>query len=122
MELGVTSRLYPRVITAWRPKAAGQVGDVAYNSVTFPDGYTQLGSARPASIQLDRQGQRNAVGLPTDARYDAIWKVFIPDKFASLGTFATGDVIQDDLQNLYQCFAPYWNLLGYRLGCIVLEV
>jgi hypothetical protein len=38
------------------------------------------------------------------------------------GTLKVGDVMIDDLGNRYQVLAPYWDSLGYRLTCALLEV
>jgi hypothetical protein len=118
------SFLYPRTVSISRPHAnpTTDVGDQGYNAERGAADETVLATDLPASIQLDRQGQRNGEGLPTDARYQAIYKVFIPKSAAALGSIKSADVVTDDQGVRYQVFSPYWDSLGYRLGGIVLEV
>lgn len=118
------SFIYPRVVAVSRPNAttAGQLGDVGYNAQTPPSSETQLVIGLPASIQLDRNGQRNPTGLPSDAAYKPTWKVFIPRSAAALGSIQSADIITDDLGTRYSVYGPYWNSLGFRLLAIVLEV
>ena len=123
------SFLYPRVVGIKRPNgspaATAPAGDGGYNADrgdARPGDETTIATGLPASIQLDRQGQRNAEGLPTDARYQPIYKVFIPKSAAALGTIQSGDVVVSEIGERFQVFAPYWDSLGYRLGVFVLEV
>lgn len=115
------SFLYPRTISVRRPNTSNAVGDQGYSAERAADEAVVL-SGLPASIQLDRQGQRNPVGLPADAAYKPIWKVFIPLSAAVLGSIQSTDVIVDDLGQRYQCFAAYWDSLGYECRSILLEV
>lgn len=117
------SFMYPRTVAVWRPNKTTptQVGDVGYSAERGASDETLVVSGLSASIQFDRQGQHNPVGLPTDATYKPVWKVFIPKSAAALGSILANDVVIDDLGIRYQVFSPYWNSLGYRLGCIVLE-
>ena len=118
------SFMYPRTVSVSRPNAtpAGQLGDVGYSAQRGPVDETVIATGLAASIQFDRQGQRNPTGLPSDAAYKPIWKVFIPASAAALGSIQSADVITDDLGVRYQVVAPYWNSLGYRLTTIILEV
>ncbi len=122
------SFLYPRTIAIWRPKVAAPsaVGDVGYNAIRAApwnsQDATEILTGLRASIQMDRQGQHNLVGLPTDAKYQAIWRVFIPKADAGPGSIVSTDIVVDDTGVAYQCFAPWWDSLGYQLRCIVLEV
>lgn len=118
------SFLYPRVVSISRPiiTAPTDVGNVGENAVSSPADYDVVASGLRASIQLDRQGQRNPVGLPTDAAYKPVWKIFIPLPDAALGSIFANDVVTDDIGNQYQVFAPYWDSLGFNLRCIILEV
>jgi hypothetical protein len=118
------SFMYPRVVSTSRPNSTtpGQLGDVGYNAQRGPSDESPVLSGLPASIQLDRQGQKNPTGLPSDAQAKPIWKVFIPKGAAPLGSIQSADIVTDDLGVRYQVFSPYWNSLGHRLGCIILEV
>jgi hypothetical protein len=114
------SFLYPRTVSVVRPSNTITPGNAGYASVNGVQGTTILAGVS-CSIQLDRQGQRNPVGLPTDAAFKPIWKVFIPRAAVSEGQIVVDDMVIDDLGVNYQVFAPYWNSLGYQLRCIVLE-
>lgn len=118
------SFIYPRVVSIARPNKTAEtdVGDVGYNAERGAPDETVIAADLPASIQLDRQGQRNGVGLPTDAAYKPIWKLLIPAHAAALGLIESNDVCVDDLGIRYQVFAPYLNSLGYNARMIVLEV
>ena len=124
------SFMYPRTISVVRPVGNGSdaepaVGDVGYNADrgnAQPGDETPIASGIPCSIQLDRQGQRNGEGLPTDSRYQPIYKVFIPKAAVALGLIKGADVVVDDQGQRYQVFSPYWDSMGYRLGVFVLEV
>ena len=124
------SFLYPRVISIARPNSTptedvGAASDIGAQGISAergaPDESLILENL-PASIQEDRQGQRNPVGLPTDAKYEPIYKIFIPKSAAALGQIKSRDVVIDELGIRYQVFAPVWDSLGYRLGAIVLEL
>ncbi len=118
------SFLYPRTISIRRPNGStgSQPGDNGYSADRGPVDEKQIASGLRASIQLDRQGQRNGEGLASDARYQAIWKVFIPRSDAAPGTIQDGDIVVDDLGYRRQCFAAWSDSLGYQLRAITLEV
>lgn len=117
------SFVYPRTISINRPNDTTDVGDRGYSAQRGPINDTRVVvEGLPASIQLDRQGQHNPVGLPTDADHASVWKVFIPAWAAARGLIQTTDVVVDDLGIAYQVFAPHWDSLGYQLRCTLLEV
>jgi hypothetical protein len=118
------SFIYPRVVAISRPnaKAPTQVGDVGYSAERGPVDETVVATGLPASIQLDRSGQRNPEGLPTDAPSDPVWKLFIPKSAAALGTIRSSDVCTDDMGQRYVIQAPYWNSLGHACRMMMLEV
>lgn len=116
------SFIYPRVVAIRRPKADAGVGDQGYSAERGVDDEDEVLSGLPASIQIDRQGQANALHLPADAKFQPIWKVFIPLRAAARGAIKSTDIVVDDAGSRYQVFAPYWNSLGYQLRCIILEV
>ena len=115
------SFLYPRVISISRPNIDPGIGDQGYGAIRGPVDETIVLSGLNASLQRDRQGQRNPVGLPTDAAYKPIWHVYIPGSQATRDSVIANDVVTDDLGIRYQCFMPYWDSLGCHLSCIVLE-
>lgn len=124
----MTSFIYPRTISVYRQKTTSSVGDRGYSAERGPTDVNAViagGAALSglsASIQLDRQGQHNQVGLPTDAAHATVWKIFIPKSEAALGSIKTTDIVIDDTGVAYQVFGPYWNSLGYQLRCTLLEV
>lgn len=123
------SFLYPRTITIARKATTSAVGDQGFSAQAGPtDATTVVVNGSPlsglaASIQIDRQGQRNPVGLPTDALHATIWRILIdPTAGPPVGSIKTADIVTDDAGIAYQVFGPYWNSLGWQLRCTLLEV
>lgn len=116
----VNTFIYPRTVSVRRPQHAVTAGAGAYSQVRkVPT--VEILTGLPASIQLDRTGQRPDERLPADAVGKATWKVFIPLEYAALGTIQSRDVIVDDLGIAYQVVAPYWNSLGFNCRAQVEE-
>lgn len=119
------SFLYPRRVSILRPNStkATAVGDVGYNADRGATDDTVIAECLPANIEFDRKGQRNPMGLPTDAVDQPTWRIFIPRRAAALGTIQSRDIVVDDLGQRYQIAGPpYWNSLGYQLRALSLEV
>ena len=81
---------------------------------------TSVVSNLPASIQAQREGQRDPVGLPTDGTRP-VWRIYLKPGAVALGVIRDRDIAVDDLGNRYQVVADYWDSLGYRLHCERLE-
>lgn len=113
------SFLYPRTVSVARPVQAAGVGAAAYGG-QIAGTETPVVSGLPASIQIDRQGMRNAVGLPGDSGLTR-WLVFVPLDALALGVVRERDIVTDDLGNRYQVTAAYWNSLGHQLGAEKLQ-
>jgi hypothetical protein len=69
----------------------------------------------PASIQLDRAGDRPLGGLPGDATGRGMWKIMVPKASLAKGVVLDQDVVTDDQNLRYQVTNPYWDSLGYAL-------
>ena len=139
------SFLYPRLVTITRATAvqptpgnvivdsAGLlVVDSSGNVLTVPvdatpaagladyqhrdaDAETLVASNVPASIQLQRLGNRPLEMLPADTPGKPTWYVFIPLNALPQGAVRTDDTIVDDLGVRYQVAGPYWDSLGHKL-------
>jgi hypothetical protein len=104
------SFLYPRLIAISRPAVADEPSLTPAYSGLDPVAETPVAKDIRASIQLDRQGQNNATGLPSDGKA-TLWRVLFRREN---GLLQARDVITDDLGVRYQVLAPYWNSLGYN--------
>jgi hypothetical protein len=133
------SFIYPWLVTIRRPNRVETVGDVGYNALRGDQDESTVGDwpmvaeGLKASIQIDRDGRRNLVGLPSDADSQALWKVFIPIaavRGLAADLIQTGDVVLGSIYRgqevacpiRYQVFAPYINSLGWQIRAKVLEV
>lgn len=114
------SFLYPRTVSFHRPAGQTQGGRIGYGGQVQAS-ETVIATGIPASIQERKEGMRAPAGLPSDGRQPEWW-VFISRPKLANGTLKVGDVMIDDLDNRYQVLAPYWDSLGYRLTCALLEV
>ncbi|MDR6511466.1 hypothetical protein J2792_002338 [Novosphingobium capsulatum] len=114
------SFLYPRTVAFHRPAGQTKGGRIGYGGQTQAN-ETVVATGIPASIQERKEGIRKPTGLPSDGRQPEWW-VFISRPKLANGTLKVGDVMIDDLGNRYQVLAPYWDSLGYRLTCALLEV
>lgn len=113
------SFLYPRIIAVHRPDTNPGAGAQDYSGVSAADESNVFRDLQ-ASIQF-KPGGRQTGDLPADAVFPA-FAVFIPRCAAALGTITERDIIIDDLGKRYQVSAAYWNSLGYRLVCKLLEM
>jgi len=122
------SFLYPRKIDVRRPNSHAALPRVPavvtaldYGGVQRTDETTVL-RGLPASVQSKGSaGERNN-SLPSDTGATGIWEILIPRNSAKCGQIKARDIIVDDLGERYQVTFPYWNSLGYKLRCKLLEV
>lgn len=111
--------LYPRTIAIHRPAGQAGVGALGYGGQVVAQ-EAVIATDVAASIQLEREGQRNSTGLPGDGK-QASHSVFIRRAALALGTVRSRDIVIDDLGKRYQVLDPYWDSLGHRLAVLVLE-
>lgn len=111
--------IYPRTITISRPGAQTGEGMLGYGGETQA-AETQVATSVPASIQERREGQRNPTGLPGDGTRPTYY-IFIPKRALARDGMKALDVITDDLGVRYKVVAPYWDSLGHRPTCELLE-
>jgi hypothetical protein len=113
--------LYPRIVSITRPNPDTGVGIVPYSAVTKGN-ETSIATGLPASIQQTREPGGPEGKTPTDAPDRSVWNVFIPSTSAAKGLITERDIVTDDLTKRYVVIAAYWNSLGHRLRCELLEV
>lgn len=111
--------LYPRTVAIHRPAGQPGVGALGYGGQVVAQ-ETVVATGIAASIQMQREGQRNPTGLPGDGK-QASHFVFIRRAALALGTVKSRDIVIDDLGRRYAVMDPYWDSLGYRLSVLVLE-
>jgi hypothetical protein len=116
--------IYPRAIAITRPNPdtdtnAG-AGIQDYSGVTEAN-ESNVVSGLPASIQQISDPAGPEGKTPTDAPNRTVWRILIPAASAALGLMTERDVVTDDLGKRYVVIAAYWNSLGYRLRCELLE-
>lgn len=125
--------LYPRTIDVHRPKvqtiASGP--NVATlkpytgttTDTTSPTGEDIIFTGLPAGVQFISPLTRSAgSNLPSDTHAPGAWRIFIPARFAGIGTIENRDIIIDDTANRYQVEDAYWTSFGFNLRARLLEV
>lgn len=114
--------IYPRTISIHRPNILTGVGIVVggYSAVTEGN-EAVVASGLPASIQQTREPGLPEFHTPSDAPNRSVWNIFVPASAAAMGTITERDVIIDDLGKRYVTIAAYWNSLGHRLRCELLD-
>lgn len=114
--------IYARTVSITRPNPLTGVGIVAggYSAVTKGNEST-VATGLPASIQQTREPGSPEGRTPSDAPDRTVWNVFIPAASAANGLITERDIVIDDLAKRYVVIAAYWNALGYRLRCELLE-
>lgn len=117
----VQQPLYPRTVSITRPDVLPGVGIQGYSAITEAN-ETSIATGLPASIQSVRQRGAPEGGDPTAAPDRSQWDIFIPSSAAVLGLTTERDVVTDDLGKRYVITAAWWDSLGYRLRCELLEV
>ncbi len=114
------SFLYPRIVQLSRPNAQSGVGIQPYQGLNKVN-ETILLSNIPASIQHKSELKIPFANLPGDTSGEDAYYIFIQLQYLSLGTVNNRDIFTDDLNNRYQVTANYWDSLGYRLKCELLQ-
>ena len=117
------SFMWPRTVTIARPSALAGVGfqqPYSGQRPSEPATMTPIASGLPASVQAQREGQRNPTGLPTDGNRP-VWRIFIKPGAITPGIVRDGDIVTDDIGRRYEVVADYFDSLGYRLHCERLE-
>lgn len=135
----INAFLYPRTITIFRPNGelstAGGAGQgqpsqpgstgtywgTTGKPVTdgSPGEATVLANV-PCSIQAATNRITGVGQVPSDAPGPIGWSIFIPLHACPKGTIKREDVIVDDEGVRYQVSSPYWNSLGWKVGCVLL--
>ncbi len=114
------SFVYPRLVSFRRPGAQTGIGKVAYGGETAAS-ETPVASNVRCSIQAQREGPHNSVGLPGDA-LRPMYYVYIPRDALDAGVVQERDVMLDERGGRYQVVTPYWDSMGHRLSVQSLEV
>jgi hypothetical protein len=114
------SFIYPRTVAITRPNSQLGPGQQSYFAVTKAN-ESAIASGLPASIQQVREPGSPEGKTPSDAPNRTVWSIFIPASYAALGLIEERDIITDDLAKRYVVIAAYWNSLGHRLRCELLE-
>jgi hypothetical protein len=124
------SFVYPRTISVYRyPRFAagtGGLGLQAYQEPQTVNGVsiwttTPIYTGLVCSIQEYRSGQRPVEDLPGSTLVTPTWKIYIPAQRLPKGSIFVRDFVIDDLGIKYHVIDPYWNSLGYRAYCVLLE-
>lgn len=116
------SFLYPRTVTITRPPSVNPNGRVGYGGLKRADEATVL-TGLPASVQQRATGGATGAQLPSDARSNPTWRVFIPKRACrNPDAIRNRDVATDDLGRRFQVTAAYFNSLGFNLLTEQLEV
>lgn len=108
------SFLYPHTVIVKRPGAQSGEGGLSYGGQTQGAEQQITANPVPCNIELRREGQKNATGLPGDANRPT-YDVRIPRAALANGTIFDRDILVDGLGLRYQVVGPYWNSLGYAL-------
>jgi hypothetical protein len=114
------SFLYPRTVAITRPNTQLGPDDQGYLAATEGN-ETSIATGLPASIQQTREPGKPEGGTPSDAPNRTVWNIFVPAASLALGGTTERDIVTDDLGKRYVVIAAYWNSLGYRLRCELLE-
>lgn len=120
---------YPRTIEIRRqtdPETTGSTvsvglqsyeGRIASEAVTGDE--TVIATGIRANIQVKSEGRvTGKTVLPSNAAGEPTYRVFIPRSALAKGVIREHDIIIDDEGYRYSVSAPYWNSMGYRLGCV----
>lgn len=112
------SFLFPNTISLSRTAPNGGVGSIGYGGLPAT-AQTVVATGLPAHIQADRQGTRNAAGLPADAAGQSIWKVIFK---GAKGLARERDVVTDEQGKRYHVISADWGPLVTTCRCQLLEV
>lgn len=116
------SFIYPRIVSVTRANPLPGVGAQPYSGVTEANETPVAGAQElPASIQAKRFRGKPEGDTPSDNPERVAWEIFIPLPNSTLGVIQERDIVTDDQAKRYVVSAPYWNSLGYRLSCELLE-
>lgn len=126
------SFMYPRTISVRRPRANAAmpgiptglpVAGLADYGGVLPEQETVILTGLPASIQQKATAGGQGAALPSGARANTTWRVFIPLRaLPNRDAVETRDIVVDDQGRRFQVTAAYWNSLGYNLLTELLEI
>jgi hypothetical protein len=126
--------LYPRLIEIRRPKTVAAqpgsdvVGLTGYSGMepttapANPQGEVVIVKNIPASIQASTIGGKQQRALPTDVSSAPQWTIYVALAALPKGTLRDRDIIVDDESYRYEVASAYWNVLGWKIPCIRLNV
>ncbi|WP_439398704.1 hypothetical protein ACRQ5Q_15125 [Bradyrhizobium sp. PMVTL-01] len=100
----------------------GYSGAEASTDPADPQGEAILYKDIPANIQAAATGRKRDSALPQDAVSNPTWDIFLPLTAAPRGAIRDRDIVVDDEDYRYEVGQAYWNILGWKLMCIRLEV
>lgn len=112
--------IYARTITIKRPNPLAGVGAQGYSSLQSTNETVRF-TGIPASIQRQRRIGHSDSGVPSATDSKGGYGIYVPDYALVLGDVTERDVVIDDLGKRYQVMNAYWNILGYKLVCVLLE-
>lgn len=122
--------VYLRTISIYRQAAnapsLGAAGPLGYQEAQTVSGSaiwatTPVFTCIGCSIQERERGQRPDTALPGSTVSVPTTRIFIPSAKMAKGGVLVRDFVLDDLGVKYHVINPYWNGLGYRLYCEILE-
>jgi hypothetical protein len=124
--------IYPRKISLYRwtqNLAAGNgFGAQPYQEPQTTSGNVAVWQTTPiftgisCSIQEYRSGTRPVDNMPGSSLVTPTTKIFVPKNQLKIGQVNMRDYLMDDLGIQYIVIDNYWNLLGYRLYCVYLQL
>jgi hypothetical protein len=123
--------VYDRAVTIRRLKTEagpgpGTIGEGGYSGPeqgTGAAGEVVILGNSEASIQQKQAGRTSGGLLPTDIAFRPLWAIYIPAWApVAKGYIRDRDIVTDDEGYRYGVMAARWDVFGYRLSCVRLEV
>lgn len=114
------SFLYPRTISISRQSALSGIGAQPYQALNIAN-ETILFSGIAASIQSSSEIKIAFANLPGDTAGTPDYFIFISAQILPINSINNRDIITDDLNKRYQVTDNYWDSLGYRCKCELLQ-
>jgi hypothetical protein len=127
------SSIYPRKINLYRwtqniTPSSGGFGAQPYQEPQTTAGNVAVWQTTPifsgvqCSIQEYRSGTKPLADLPGNSLVTPTTKIYIPKTELQLGQINMRDYLMDDVGIQYMVIDNYWNILGYRLYCVYLQL
>jgi hypothetical protein len=117
----MSSTLYPRTITLYRPTTSGSATGVQTVQEYTLAQMTRIAVGIACSIQYSVEGGRPLGDEPGDVRTRQEWAVYVPIFAASSaglnapGLILARDTLIDDAGAKYQIAQASWDVLGWQI-------